>query len=70
MERKEAIALLKELIDRDLVHPSFVSLNGTGDKFSLMFNGDCASPELKQFALDRSLSITETRGYCLVFEQS
>ena len=60
MERKEAIALLKEIVGNSLCLPSLVYLkeNKRG-KFVLVFKGDCDTVALKQFAAEKNLTIRE-----------
>jgi hypothetical protein len=67
LEREEAIVILRELISRGLVNPSFVSLDNINGEFSLMFDADCDLPQLRQFIRERNLLIHEERGYCVVF---
>ena len=42
MDMKEAVALLKELVDDDLAQPSFVAFNENRQgEFSLVIKGEC-----------------------------
>ena len=58
MERKEAVALLRELVEKKTVQPSFVAIeenrNGT---FNLIIQDDCSSQELRQLAAAKKLLV-------------
>jgi len=69
LERKEAIALLKELIIRFLVSPSLVAINenNTGD-FNLMVKGEYDNQALIEF-IDKNKLLLEKnseKGYLLI----
>ena len=69
MERKEAIALLRELVDRNLAQPSIVSIdkNERGG-FNLVIKDDCQM--IKQFIAEKKLAIKEDKekGFCIIFK--
>ena len=66
MERKEAIAMLKELLNLDLIEPYLVALNKIQGGFNLMFKADCNLPELKEFMATKNLVIYEEKGFCVI----
>ena len=66
LERKEAIAVLKELLNLNLIEPSLVALNKIQGGFNLMFKADCNLPELKEFMVTKNLMINEEKGFCVV----
>lgn len=69
MERKEAVELLKELIEKNLAEPSFISIekNDSG-RFNLVMKDECNSEELKEFVTEKKLTvkIDEQKGYCVI----
>jgi len=69
LERKEAIALLRELVDRNLAQPSIVSIdkNERGG-FNLVIKDDCQM--IKQFIAEKKLAIKEDKekGFCIIFK--
>ena len=71
MERKEAIALLKQLAVANLVEPFMVALkkNNNG-RFEIIMKVECDIQELKQFADKRNLMLKENtkKGYCIIFK--
>lgn len=69
MDRKEAVALLRELIIRNLALPSLVSLQeNKHGKFDLVMKADCDSQPLIQFIAEKNLVLTENKknGYCVI----
>jgi hypothetical protein len=60
LDRKEAVALLKEMITLGLIQPSFVSVdrNKLGS-FSLNFKANGDLPEIKAFLCDKGLLLSE-----------
>ncbi len=71
MERKEATATLKEIIDLNPEFLSFVTLieNDHG-KFDIVIKGDCDLTELKSVLAERKLKIEENMedGYYTIFK--
>ena len=69
MERREAVALLKELVSNNLAIPSLVALkeNRRG-KFELFLKCDCDLPLLRQFLAEKNLMLTEDKekGSCVI----
>jgi hypothetical protein len=72
LERKEAVALLKELVSLSLVEASFVVVkeNKPG-KFGLILKTDCNAPGLKQFIAERDLAIEDDKqkDYCIIYKR-
>lgn len=71
MERKEAISLLKELVEGNLAQPSLVVLreNKRGT-FDLVMKAECDTLALKKFIAGKNLSVRENEkaGYCIIFK--
>jgi hypothetical protein len=71
LERKEATAILKEIIDLNPDFLSFVTLikNDQG-KFDIVIKGDCDLTELKSILAERKLKIEENmeEGYYTIFK--
>jgi deoxyadenosine/deoxycytidine kinase len=71
LERKEATAILKEIIDLSPEFLSFVTLieNDPG-KFDIVIKGDCDLAELKSIIAERKLKIEENmeEGYYTIFK--
>ena len=71
MDRKEAVALLKEMITLGLIQPSFVSVdrNKLGT-FSLNFKADGNLPEIRAFLCDKGFLLSEDaeKGTCTIYE--
>ncbi|MGA2386924.1 MAG: hypothetical protein ABSG33_10370 [Candidatus Bathyarchaeia archaeon] len=69
MERKEAVALLRELVNNNLAESSLVSIekNPSGD-FNLIMKDYCGTKELKLFVAGKNLKIDvdEQKGYCII----
>ena len=69
MERKEATALLKEIVANSLLIPSLVALKESRrGKFDLILKGDCDSVALTQFVTEKNLMAREDseKGYWLI----
>jgi len=69
LERKEAVALLKELITGDLAQPFLVSLNeNKRGKFDLVVKDDCNIQAIRRFALGKNfhVEVDEEKGYCFI----
>lgn len=69
MERKEAVALLKELVDSNLAQPSLIALkeNKRG-KFDLVIKGDYDTQVITKFLAKKNLALKEGKeeGYCII----
>ena len=69
MDRGEAIALIRKLIELDLAHPSFVSLekNSQGS-FDLTMKADGNLNEIRAFIANKDLIIYEDKekGTCTI----
>lgn len=69
MERKEAIALLKELSSNHLVQPSLVVLKENKDgTFDLAIKGDYNAMAIKVFISDKKLVLIETGGTGTIYK--
>ena len=70
LDRREAVALLRQLIDNSLAQPSIVSIerNKRGT-FNLIIKGDCNLQAIKQFISERKLVLEENNdtGYCTIY---
>ena len=68
MQRREATALLKELISDGLVVPSLVALKESKPgKFDLLLNGDCDIKALTKFLAEKNLIVREDeKGFWLI----
>ncbi len=69
LERKEAIALLKELVEQCIVQPSLVSVEkkNRGD-FELILKIDCDIQPLRLFVSQKNLAIREEQERCIIFK--
>ena len=69
MQRKEAVILLKLLVDHKIVSPSIVSLekNKQGG-INLVLKVDCDLQPLRKFIAEKNLSVREENGYCVIYE--
>ncbi len=69
MNRKQGIALLKEITERHLVEPSFASIekNHQGS-YNLIIRGDCKIQELKELLAEKNLTIEWDKDYFTIFE--
>ncbi len=68
MERHEALALLRELVENKVSQPSFVSIReNQNGKFNLILKDDYSSEELKQLAAQKNLLVeVDEKGYCII----
>jgi hypothetical protein len=65
LERKEAVALLKELVDSNLAQPSIVSIDkNKRGRFNLVIKANCQM--IRQFIAEKKLAIKEEKGYCII----
>ena len=69
MERKEAVDLLKQIIEKNLAEPSFISIEKNhGGRFNLVMKDECDSRELRDFVAEKKLTVKvdEEKGYCVI----
>jgi len=67
--RKEAVALLKELGNRDLVQPFFVIIEKrTRDKFQLKIKGSFNKTQIFSFLKSRGFSCEEKEDYLIIYK--
>lgn len=67
MDRKEAIALVKELGDRELVQPTFVVIeNKSPDKLQLKIKGEYDCHQIEVFLKNRGFSFQETKDFLTI----
>ncbi len=70
MDRKEAVVLLKEMVNLGLIQPSFVSVEKNDhDTFNLVMKADGNLFEIRSFLSDKNLIISEDekRGTCTIY---
>ncbi len=68
MNRKEAIALLRELGANQLINPSSVILEQRIiDKYQLKIKGDYCLPEIETYAKNR-FSIDENQNFLIIYK--
>ena len=69
MERKEAIALLKELGTEHLIRPSLVLIeNRKPDRFQLQIKGDYDCQLIDVFLRVKGFSCEENKDYLVIFK--
>ena len=71
MERKEAIALLKELVDNNLAQPSLVILQEKSrGKFELQMKDECDNEALRDFLTKKNFGMKQDteKGYCVIYK--
>ncbi len=71
MERKEATAVLKEIIDLNPEFLSFITLiKKDGGKFDIIIKGNCHLPEIKSVIAEKKLKVEENmeEGYYTIFK--
>ena len=67
--RKEAVALLKELGNRDLVQPFFVIIEKrTRDKFQLKIKGSFDKTQIFSFLKTRGFSCEDKEDYLIIYK--
>ncbi len=72
MNRLEAMAMLKELVDNDLVEPSYVSMvQVKPNLFQIQIKCDYNKQQIEEHAKKHGLTITEDkeRKYLVIFKQ-
>jgi deoxyadenosine/deoxycytidine kinase len=66
LEREEATAIIKEIIDLNIDFLSFITIikNNHG-KFDIVIKGDCKLPEIRSVIAQRKLTVEENieEGY-------
>ena len=70
LDRHEATALLKELIEAGLAEPSFVVLEeNRHGKFDLVIKDDYNLDRIRTFVAKKNLNVKEdkAKGYCTIF---
>jgi hypothetical protein len=71
LQREEATALLKELLEANLVVTSYINLKENKHcHFDLVIKGDCDPVELKQFIekKDLALLVDKEQGTCKIYK--
>jgi hypothetical protein len=64
------LKLLKELTEREIVQPSLVSIEkNIQGTVNLILKIDCGIDPLNQFVAEKSLSIKEEKGLCIISKQ-
>jgi len=67
--RQEAVALLKELGNRDLVQPFFVIIEKrTRDKFQLKIKGSFDKTQIFSFLKSRGFSCEDKEDYLIIYK--
>jgi len=70
MLRQEAIALLKELGDRQLIQPfSVIIEKQTKDKFQLKIRGSYDLNQIESFLKKRGFTYENSKEYLIIFKQ-
>jgi hypothetical protein len=70
MLRQEAIALLKELGDRQLIQPfSVIIEKQTKDKFQLKIKGSYDLNQIESFLKKRGFTYENSKDYLIIFKQ-
>ncbi|MGA2681227.1 MAG: hypothetical protein ABSF44_05435 [Candidatus Bathyarchaeia archaeon] len=69
MDRKEAVALLKELGTEHLIQPTFVLIKQrTPDSHQLQIKGDYDREEIELLLKNRKFSLEENKDYLIIFK--
>ena len=71
MDRKEAMAMLKGLVDNDLVEPSYVSMvEAKPNYYQIQIKCDYNKAQIEAYAEKNGLKITEDnkRKYLVIFK--
>ena len=69
MERKEAVALLKELGTEHLIQPSLVLIEKRKpDRLQLQIKGNYDRPLIEAFLKNRGFSYEENQDYLIIFK--
>jgi hypothetical protein len=68
LDRKEAVALLKELGAEHLIQPTFVLIKQrTPDSCQLEIKGDYDFKEIEQLLKNRKFCLEEKKDYLIIF---
>jgi hypothetical protein len=69
LDRKEAVALVKELGDRELIRPIFVILHCVEpDRYKVKMKGDFECKEVELFLKNRGYSFEENKDTLIIFK--
>jgi hypothetical protein len=70
LDRKEAVALLRELMENNLAQPSLVSIEENQTGTFLIMKDDGNSQELRQFVAGKNLTVEvdKENGYFIIHE--
>ena len=67
LDRKEAVALVKELGDRELIRPIFVMIDrAEPDRFNVKMKGDCDWKEIELFLKGRGYTFQQKSDYLII----
>ena len=69
MERKEAVALLREVIGNNLAQPTIVSIEkNQNGSFNLVMKDDCNNRALRRFVAQKNLiaEVDKKKGYFVI----
>ena len=70
MDRREAVALLKELGTEHLIQPSLVLIKQrTPDSYQLEIKGNYDSQRIEEFLNNKGFSYEENKDYLIIFKQ-
>lgn len=70
MNRREAVALVKELGDRELIKPTFVIINrDEPNRYKVQIKGDYDRKEIELFLKKRGYSLEENNDYLVISKQ-
>jgi hypothetical protein len=70
LDRKEAVALVKELGDRELIKPTFVIINrDKPNRYNVQIKGDFDRKEIELFLKNRGYSFEENNDYLIISKQ-
>ncbi len=69
LDRKEAVALVKELGCEELVQPSFVIIElRTPDNYQVKIKGECDFKQIEVFLKSKGFSYEEKKNYLVIFK--
>jgi hypothetical protein len=70
LDRKEAVALVKELGDRELIKPTFVIIHrDEPNRYKVQIKGDYDHKEIETFLKNRGYFLEENKDYLIIFKQ-
>jgi hypothetical protein len=68
LDRKKAVALLKELVTEQLLQPSLVLIEKRKpDRYQLQIKGDYDRKQIGMFLENRGFSLEENEDYLVIF---